>query len=147
MSSIVSSTDAPSVRIMMAEGGAISRLQVKAVPRVSRHKFRVVKSRPLFGLGSSSRIRPLLGIKGVSVRARLHRARAGLRRAAKAKLVAEGSFPGTVGDGLAPEVKSHKLVDLLHRTGLTLSNEESYLARRLQAFVEWSGRYPIPAQA
>jgi hypothetical protein len=52
-----------------------------------------------------------------------------------------------VGDGLAPEVKSHKLVDLLHRTGLTLSNEESYLARRLQAFVEWSGRYPIPAQA
>ena len=51
-----------------------------------------------------------------------------------------------MGDGLAPEVKSHKLVDLLHRTGLTLSNEESYLARRLQAFVEWSGRYPIPAK-
>jgi hypothetical protein len=41
MSSIVSSTDVPSVRIMMAEGAAVSRLQVKAVPRVSRHKFRV----------------------------------------------------------------------------------------------------------
>ncbi len=65
---------------------------------------------------------------------------------AKAKLVAGGSFPATVGDDLAPELKSHKLLNLLHQAELTLSDEESYLAQRLQAFVEWGGRYPIPAK-
>jgi hypothetical protein len=65
---------------------------------------------------------------------------------AKAKLVAGRSSPATVGDALVPDLKSHDLVDLLHRAGLTLSADESYLAERLQAFVEWAGRYPIPVK-
>ena len=65
---------------------------------------------------------------------------------AKAKLVEGRSSPATVGDALAPDLKSHDLVDLLHRAGLTLSDDESYLAERLQAFVEWAGRYPIPVK-
>jgi hypothetical protein len=61
-------------------------------------------------------------------------------------LVAGRSSPATVGDALAPDLKSHDLVDLLHRTGLTLSADETYLAERLQSFVEWAGRYPIPTR-
>lgn len=64
---------------------------------------------------------------------------------AKARLVAERSSPATVGEDLAGDLKTHNLIDLLDRARLTLTADESHLAERLQAFVEWAGRYPIPA--
>jgi hypothetical protein len=40
--------------------------------------------------------------------------------------------------------KSHNLQSLAQDLGLRLSNAENELLERLQNFVEWAGRYPIP---
>ena len=40
--------------------------------------------------------------------------------------------------------KSHALDDLAHNLGLVLTDAETELVERLQHFVEWAGRYPIP---
>jgi hypothetical protein len=62
---------------------------------------------------------------------------------AKARIVASHSSP-TEGDRLAKDLKSHDLMDLLRRAGITLNEEESYLVERLEVFVTSAGRYPIP---
>lgn len=33
---------------------------------------------------------------------------------------------------------------MLERAGITLNEAESYLVERLEVFVTWAGRYPIP---
>jgi len=40
----------------------------------------------------------------------------------------------------------HLLLDLLNHAKVTLSKEESELVERLETFVIWAGRYPIPRQ-
>ena len=40
--------------------------------------------------------------------------------------------------------RHHKLVDLASRAGIGLTPAQRDLLARLTAFVEWSGRYPIP---
>ena len=39
---------------------------------------------------------------------------------------------------------SHNLVKLMDRAGIAADDQERDLAKRLSAFVEWAGRYPIP---
>ncbi len=63
---------------------------------------------------------------------------------AKAAIISQGQ-PSTSNDKLAKDLNTHDLVDLLGRAAVTLTAEESFLAERLQVFVEWAGRYPIPS--
>jgi hypothetical protein len=61
---------------------------------------------------------------------------------AKARIVAGHSSP-TESGRLAKDLKSHDLLNLVRRAGITLNEAESYLCERLEAFVVWAGRYPI----
>jgi hypothetical protein len=42
------------------------------------------------------------------------------------------------------QLKTHKLLDLVARIGLMISEDERFLLERLEEFLEWAGRYPIP---
>jgi hypothetical protein len=55
-----------------------------------------------------------------------------------------GHSSPTEGDRLAKDLASHDLLRLLGRAGITLNEAESYLVERLEVFVTWAGRYPIP---
>ncbi len=59
----------------------------------------------------------------------------------KAGLVARGD--GQLSNGNFA-LKSHKLEDLANDLGLILDAEERELLERLENFLEWAGRYPIP---
>lgn len=65
---------------------------------------------------------------------------------AKAMLVERDPASVTSGGKLNPAFKNHRLVDLVHATGVTLTEDESYLAERLESFVVWAGRYPTPGK-
>jgi hypothetical protein len=41
----------------------------------------------------------------------------------------------------------HALLDLLRETGISLDDEDAYLAERLGQSVVWAGRYPVPKKA
>lgn len=41
-------------------------------------------------------------------------------------------------------LKTHKLLDLLDRINVPLNDEEQNLVERLEVFLEWAGRYPVP---
>lgn len=43
--------------------------------------------------------------------------------------------------------KTHDLLKLLEKGGVNLDNDEKYLIERLEQFVIWAGRYPIPLEA
>ncbi len=58
--------------------------------------------------------------------------------------------PTTAAGGLPRQFRGpsgHNLPSLAKRAGLDLSQEEKDLARRLTAYVEWAGRYPVPTRA
>lgn len=44
-------------------------------------------------------------------------------------------------------LKSHELAPLAEQLGLSLTDAEAELLERLEAFVSWAGRYPIPLVA
>lgn len=50
------------------------------------------------------------------------------------------------GDKLAKDLKTHSLFDLLKDVGLELDEYDAYLVERLEVFVAWAGRYPIPTR-
>jgi len=64
---------------------------------------------------------------------------------AKARIVA-GHPSRRNADHLAADLKSHNLLDLLARAGITLTEDESYLIERPEVFVTRGGRYPIPVK-
>jgi hypothetical protein len=39
---------------------------------------------------------------------------------------------------------NHKLIDLSEKAGITLTDVQSDIVKRLQTYVVWSGRYPVP---
>lgn len=41
-------------------------------------------------------------------------------------------------------LRTHKLLDLAARADLALGEDERGLLERLEVFIEWAGRYPIP---
>jgi hypothetical protein len=61
---------------------------------------------------------------------------------AKGVIVAKGVSSPSADGRLARELKSHDLLDLLDMAEVELSTEDAYLVERLQASVEWAGRYP-----
>jgi hypothetical protein len=61
---------------------------------------------------------------------------------AKARIVSSHPSP-TKADRLEKDLKSHDLINLVERAGITPSEDESYLLERLEVFVTWAGRYPI----
>jgi hypothetical protein len=64
-----------------------------------------------------------------------------------AKGICVASNPNIIkNDQFSGGLKTHKLLDLLERGGVKLSQEESYLLERLETFINWAGRYPIPAK-
>lgn len=46
--------------------------------------------------------------------------------------------------GFRNNLTTHKLLNLLEDAGIPLSDEENDLAERLEQYVLWAGRYPIP---
>jgi len=48
---------------------------------------------------------------------------------------------------LIAEVRHHDLVRLADRLGVKLNAKEKHLLKRLTAFIEYGGRYPIPVRA
>src|SRR5437660_113348 len=47
--------------------------------------------------------------------------------------------------GVLPKfLKSHAVLALVKKTGMKLSDSESYLLTRIEAVIDWRGRYPIP---
>jgi hypothetical protein len=65
---------------------------------------------------------------------------------AKAMLVEGSPTPVTKRGVLVRRLLSHDLMRLLDQTGLTFTAEEIDLAERLQVFVQWAGRYPVPVR-
>jgi hypothetical protein len=63
----------------------------------------------------------------------------------KGILVARHDGPTSAGM-LAKDLKSHQLLDLLNRAGVRLDDDQSYLVQRLEVFVVWAGRYPVPGK-
>jgi len=63
----------------------------------------------------------------------------------KGLLVARHDGPTSDGK-LAKDLKSHQLLDLLKRARIRLDDDQSYLVQRLEAFVVWAGRYPVPGK-
>jgi len=60
-------------------------------------------------------------------------------------LIIEGrSFSPTERDRLVKELTSHDLLRLLDDAGVALTEDETYLVERLETFLVWAGRYPIP---
>jgi hypothetical protein len=49
-------------------------------------------------------------------------------------------------DRLGRGMRTHSILDLLARAHVTVSQEDSELIERLEVFVNWAGRYPIPAK-
>ncbi len=47
---------------------------------------------------------------------------------------------------LPPELKSHNLVKLCEKAGLTYNSDEKEYLELLQKYVTWAGRYPIPLE-
>jgi hypothetical protein len=65
---------------------------------------------------------------------------------AKAMLVEGSPTPVTKKGVLVRRLLSHDLVKLFDQTGLTFTADEIDLAERLQVFVQWAGRYPLPVR-
>lgn len=63
---------------------------------------------------------------------------------AKAMIIEGGSFSPTEREGLVKELTSHDLLGLLDDAGVALTEDETYLVERLETFLRWAGRYPIP---
>lgn len=51
-----------------------------------------------------------------------------------------------VKDGVLPESLkgNHSILNFVEKTGMTLSDSEKYLLRRISEAVVWRGRYPVP---
>jgi hypothetical protein len=45
------------------------------------------------------------------------------------------------------QLKTHKLLDLAERAAFPLEDGEEELLERLEVFLEWAGRYPVPVEA
>ncbi|MDP9186874.1 MAG: hypothetical protein M3O72_05915 [Verrucomicrobiota bacterium] len=48
------------------------------------------------------------------------------------------------GGRLPESLKSHAVLALVKETGMKVSDPESYLLKRIEAIIDWRGRYPIP---
>lgn len=55
--------------------------------------------------------------------------------------------PDVVSDGKLVRLKRHDLLGLLADIRFHLSPEEDELVERLEQFVQWAGRYPVPTKA
>jgi hypothetical protein len=65
----------------------------------------------------------------------------------KARVVSINGGSGSKPGRLSAEVKTHDLLQLFDMAGLALSDDEAYSPERLEAFVEWAGRYPLGAKS
>jgi hypothetical protein len=63
-----------------------------------------------------------------------------------AKAISVIRDPDVVSKGKLVRLKSHSLLGLLSGIGFRLSPEEDELVERLEEFVLWAGRYPIPTK-